>query len=81
MVGASTPLTDATVADTPSSFDGLVSTSNHLLPDEPVVTVRTTRPVWWTMELRPLVAPEAKTLKPENVPVLDTFGGSVVSEW
>ncbi|KAI0768054.1 thiamine pyrophosphokinase [Trametes elegans] len=38
----------------PSSFDGLVSTSNHLLPDEPVVTVKTTKPIWWTMELRPL---------------------------
>ena len=58
-----------------------MSTSNHLLPDEPVVTVRTTKPVWWTMELRPLCAPESKALKPENVPVLDTFGGSVVSEW
>ncbi|KAI1797362.1 thiamine pyrophosphokinase [Ganoderma leucocontextum] len=37
-----------------SSFDGLISTSNHLLPDEPVVTVKTTRPVWWSIELRPL---------------------------
>ncbi|KAH9850251.1 thiamine pyrophosphokinase [Lenzites betulinus] len=38
-----------------SSFDGMVSTSNHLLPEEPVVTVNTSKPIWWTMELRPLV--------------------------
>ncbi|KAI0787935.1 thiamine pyrophosphokinase, partial [Fomes fomentarius] len=45
-----------------SSFDGLVSTSNHLLPDEPVVTVRTTKPIWWTMELRPLTAPSRRSV-------------------
>ena len=72
--------TTVTTADTSSSFDGLVSTSNHLLLGELVVTMRTTRPVWWIMELRPLVAPEVRTLKPENVLVLDTFRGSVVSE-
>lgn len=43
-------------AEHPSSFDGMVSTSNHLLPEEPVVTVRTTKPIWWTMELRPLAS-------------------------
>ncbi|TBU32502.1 thiamine pyrophosphokinase [Dichomitus squalens] len=42
------------LTDQISSFDGLISTSNHLLPEEPVVTVKTTKPLWWTMELRPL---------------------------
>ncbi len=42
------------IANQVSSFEGLVSTSNHLLPDEPIVTVKTTRPIWWTMELRSL---------------------------
>ncbi|KAI0368743.1 thiamine pyrophosphokinase [Pilatotrama ljubarskyi] len=37
-----------------SCFDGMVSTSNHLVPEEPVVSVKTTKPIWWTMELRPL---------------------------
>ncbi|KAF9236264.1 thiamine pyrophosphokinase [Melanogaster broomeanus] len=35
-----------------SSFDGLVSTSNHLLPEEPFVTIKTSRPIWWCAELR-----------------------------
>jgi len=35
-----------------SSLDGLLSTSNHLLPEEPVVHIKTTRPVLWTAELR-----------------------------
>jgi len=35
-----------------SSFDGLVSTSNHLVPGEKVVYIKTTRPIWWTVELR-----------------------------
>ncbi|KIY72048.1 Thiamin pyrophosphokinase [Cylindrobasidium torrendii FP15055 ss-10] len=34
-----------------SSFDGLVSTSNHLLPSSPVVLVNTSQPIWWTVEL------------------------------
>ncbi|KAJ3572407.1 hypothetical protein NP233_g3106 [Leucocoprinus birnbaumii] len=42
------------LTDHPSSFDGLVSTSNHLVPSEPVVWVKTTKPIWWTTELRPL---------------------------
>ncbi|EPQ51624.1 Thiamin pyrophosphokinase [Gloeophyllum trabeum ATCC 11539] len=37
-----------------SSFDGLVSTSNHLVPEEDVVWVRTSRPIWWVAELRKL---------------------------
>ncbi|KAI0649262.1 thiamine pyrophosphokinase [Trametes meyenii] len=57
----------------PSSFDGMVSTSNHLLPEEPVVSVRTTKPIWWTMELRPLteakIAAETKPpVQPESPP-------------
>ncbi|TFK27212.1 thiamine pyrophosphokinase Thi80 [Coprinopsis marcescibilis] len=36
-----------------SSFGGLVSTSNHLVPGENV-WVKTTDPIWWTMELKPL---------------------------
>ncbi|KAH9902785.1 thiamine pyrophosphokinase [Cubamyces lactineus] len=42
------------LTDHPSSFDGMVSTSNHLVPEEPVVSIKTTKPIWWTMELRPL---------------------------
>ncbi|KAF8896359.1 thiamine pyrophosphokinase Thi80 [Infundibulicybe gibba] len=37
-----------------SSFDGLVSTSNHLIPEENVVYVETTQPIWWTVELKNL---------------------------
>ncbi|VDB88429.1 unnamed protein product [Peniophora sp. CBMAI 1063] len=36
-----------------SSFEGLVSTSNHLMPGQDV-WVRTSRPIWWTAELRPI---------------------------
>ena len=50
-------------ADRVSSFDGLMSTSNHLLPDEPVVTIRTSRPIWWTMELRPIAAPSRRSIE------------------
>lgn len=39
-------------ADTESSFNGLVSTSNHLLPEEPTVYVKTDKPIVWTAELR-----------------------------
>lgn len=35
-----------------SSFDGLVSTSNHLVLGEPIVHIKTTKPIWWTAELR-----------------------------
>ncbi|XP_006459372.1 hypothetical protein AGABI2DRAFT_201549 [Agaricus bisporus var. bisporus H97] len=37
-----------------SGFEGMVSTSNQLVPGEDVVWVKTTRPIWWTVELRPL---------------------------
>ncbi|KAJ6513326.1 thiamine pyrophosphokinase [Mycena sanguinolenta] len=36
-----------------SSFEGLMSTSNHLLPDEESVWIKTSNPIWWTAELRP----------------------------
>ncbi|KIK68091.1 hypothetical protein GYMLUDRAFT_36920 [Collybiopsis luxurians FD-317 M1] len=34
-----------------SSFDGLISTSNHLVPGEDV-WIKTSKPIWWTVELR-----------------------------
>ena len=39
-------------ADCKSHFDGMVSTSNHLVPGEDVVYVKTTKPLLWTVELR-----------------------------
>lgn len=35
-----------------SGFDGLISTSNHLVPEEDTVFVETSRPIWWVAELR-----------------------------
>ncbi|KAH7884514.1 thiamine pyrophosphokinase [Phlebopus sp. FC_14] len=35
-----------------SSFDGLISTSNHLVLEERIVTIKTTQPIWWCAELR-----------------------------
>ncbi|KAJ7650346.1 thiamine pyrophosphokinase, partial [Roridomyces roridus] len=40
------------LADQESSFDGMVSTSNHLVPEENQVWIRTSNPIWWTAELR-----------------------------
>ncbi|KAG2107299.1 thiamine pyrophosphokinase [Suillus discolor] len=37
--------------NTESSFDGLVSTSNHLVPGQDV-TIKTSKPIWWCAELR-----------------------------
>jgi len=37
-----------------SSFDGMVSTSNHLVPEEKEVKVSTSKPIWWTVELKKL---------------------------
>ncbi|KAG2355044.1 thiamine pyrophosphokinase [Suillus spraguei] len=37
--------------NTESSFDGLVSTSNHLVPGQDV-TIKTLKPIWWCAELR-----------------------------
>ncbi|KAF5371856.1 hypothetical protein D9615_009563 [Tricholomella constricta] len=36
----------------PSSFDGMVSTSNHLVPEEKEVSIATSKPIWWTVELK-----------------------------
>ncbi|KAF5367544.1 hypothetical protein D9758_003668 [Tetrapyrgos nigripes] len=47
----------------PSSFDGLVSTSNHLIPEEDSVYIKTTKPIWWTVELRDLKEREYQTAK------------------
>jgi len=40
------------LTDTVSSFDGMVSTSNHLVPGEDTVWIKSTKPIWWTAELR-----------------------------
>jgi len=40
------------LSDQESSFDGLMSTSNHLLPNEESVWIKTSSPIWWTVELR-----------------------------
>jgi len=34
-----------------SSFDGLVSTSNHLVPGQDVL-IKTSKPIWWCAELK-----------------------------
>ncbi|KAJ7274463.1 thiamine pyrophosphokinase [Mycena haematopus] len=41
------------LSDQESSFDGVMSTSNQLLPDEDSVWIKTSNPIWWTVELRP----------------------------
>ncbi|KAF8348822.1 thiamine pyrophosphokinase Thi80 [Amanita rubescens] len=40
------------LVESESSFDGMVSTSNHLVPGQNV-WIKTTKPIWWTVELRP----------------------------
>lgn len=40
------------LAERESCFDGMVSTSNHLVPNEQVVYVKTTKPIFWTVELQ-----------------------------
>ncbi|KAI0064781.1 thiamine pyrophosphokinase [Artomyces pyxidatus] len=42
------------LTDTLSGFDGLLSTSNHLLPEEDTVWIKTSKPIWWCAELRKL---------------------------
>ncbi|KAG0700718.1 thiamine pyrophosphokinase [Suillus ampliporus] len=37
--------------NTQSSFDGLVSTSNHLVPGQDVI-IKASKPIWWCAELR-----------------------------
>jgi thiamine pyrophosphokinase len=39
-------------ANNESSFDGLVSTSNHLVPEEETVWIKTSKPIWWSVELK-----------------------------
>jgi hypothetical protein len=43
-----------TCTDWQTSFSTQISTSNHLNPDNDHVTIRTSRPVWWTMEIKDL---------------------------
>ncbi|KAI9632252.1 thiamine pyrophosphokinase, partial [Dioszegia hungarica] len=38
--------------DGETSMDGLLSTSNHLLPENPAVCLRTSRPVLWCIEIK-----------------------------
>ncbi|KAH7911087.1 thiamine pyrophosphokinase [Hygrophoropsis aurantiaca] len=40
------------LSDTESSFDGMVSTSNHLVPEEDMVWIKTSQPIWWCAELK-----------------------------
>lgn len=46
-----TPMLIVAKANHTSSFDGLVSTSNHLVPGVDV-WVKTSKPILWTIELR-----------------------------
>jgi thiamine pyrophosphokinase len=39
-------------SDWETSFDGDVSSSNHLLPSEPLVQITTNRPVMWCIEIK-----------------------------
>lgn len=39
--------------DWDTSFEGSVSTSNHLLPTEPIVRLTTSRPILWCIEVKP----------------------------
>ncbi|KAK4689582.1 thiamine pyrophosphokinase, partial [Tremellales sp. Uapishka_1] len=38
--------------DWKTSFDGEISTSNHLLPSEPLVRITTSKPVMWCIEVK-----------------------------
>nr|XP_019010453.1 thiamine pyrophosphokinase [Kwoniella pini CBS 10737]OCF49234.1 thiamine pyrophosphokinase [Kwoniella pini CBS 10737] len=40
--------------DWETSLNGSVSTSNHLVPSIPLITIETSRPVLWTCEIKPL---------------------------
>ncbi|WWC91848.1 uncharacterized protein L201_006795 [Kwoniella dendrophila CBS 6074] len=40
--------------DWETSLNGNVSTSNHLVPENPIIQIETDRPVLWTCEIRPL---------------------------
>jgi thiamine pyrophosphokinase len=51
-LGKQIPLMLSDSADWSTSFEGDVSTSNHLLPEEPVVFLSTDRPVLWCVEVR-----------------------------
>jgi thiamine pyrophosphokinase len=44
-----------------SSFDGLMSTSNHLVPGQNV-WIKTTHPIWWTVELKPQIKAKEEDL-------------------
>jgi thiamine pyrophosphokinase len=44
---------EADSVDWETSFDGDISSSNHLLPSEPLVHIRTSRPILWCIEIKP----------------------------
>ncbi|ORY22966.1 Thiamin pyrophosphokinase, partial [Naematelia encephala] len=44
-----------------TSFDGQISTSNHLVPSEPVVSITTDRPILWCIEVRPNLGQSSPT--------------------
>ncbi|KAF8738094.1 hypothetical protein AX14_011859, partial [Amanita brunnescens Koide BX004] len=50
------------LVETESSFDGLISTSNHLIPGKNV-WIKTTKPIWWTVELKPQIKPNGGTVE------------------
>ena len=45
-------ISDNEIEDQLSSFEGLVSTSNHLVPGENTVWIKTSKAIWWTAELK-----------------------------
>lgn len=54
------------LTDHPSSFDGLMSTSNHLVPGQDV-WIKTSKPIWWTIELKDMQPINHKSLVVDGV--------------
>ncbi|ORX41277.1 Thiamin pyrophosphokinase [Kockovaella imperatae] len=67
--------------DWATSLDTSVSTSNHLLPSEPVVQVQTSRPLLWCVEIKPnLDAAPVPAVRDVKSPVgVSEFGTGRVS--
>jgi hypothetical protein len=63
--------------DWDTSFDGDVSSSNHLLPSEPLVQITTNKPILWCIEIKPnLPKLKASTSTSSNVQRQRSTGGS-----